>query len=66
MFTQTMIELDKVVSPAGLNRGGLTDVLEAQSRLTNLERDDLYENRINPIKLSRSRCSRVWTKNTSR
>jgi phage tail sheath protein FI len=36
-------------APAGLNRGGLTDVLEAQSRLTNLERDDLYENRINPI-----------------
>ena len=36
-------------APAGLNRGGLTDVLEAQTRLTNLERDDLYENRINPI-----------------
>ena len=36
-------------APAGLNRGGLTDVLEAQTRLTNLERDDLYENRVNPI-----------------
>ena len=36
-------------APAGLNRGGLTDVLEAQTRLTNLERDSLYENRINPI-----------------
>ena len=36
-------------APAGLNRGGLTEVLEAQTRLTNLERDDLYENRINPI-----------------
>ena len=36
-------------APAGLNRGGLTDVLEAQTRLTNLERDDLYDNRINPI-----------------
>ena len=36
-------------APAGLNRGGLTSVLEAQTRLTNLERDDLYENRINPI-----------------
>jgi len=36
-------------APAGLNRGGLTEVLEAKTRLTNLERDDLYENRINPI-----------------
>ena len=36
-------------APAGLNRGGLSDVLEAQTRLTNAERDDLYENRINPI-----------------
>jgi len=36
-------------APAGLNRGGLTSVLEAKTRLTNLERDDLYENRVNPI-----------------
>ena len=36
-------------APAGLNRGGLTEVLEAETRLTNAERDDLYENRINPI-----------------
>ena len=36
-------------APAGLNRGGLTEVLEAETRLTNSERDDLYENRINPI-----------------
>jgi len=36
-------------APAGLNRGGLTEVTEAKTRLTNLERDDLYENRVNPI-----------------
>jgi len=36
-------------APAGLNRGGLTTVLEAKTRLTHAERDDLYENRINPI-----------------
>jgi len=36
-------------APAGLNRGGLTEVLEAKTRLTNLERDDLYESRVNPI-----------------
>ena len=36
-------------APAGLNRGGLSSVLEAKTRLTHTERDDLYENRINPI-----------------
>jgi len=36
-------------APAGLNRGGLTTVTEAKTRLTHSERDDLYENRINPI-----------------
>ena len=36
-------------APAGLNRGGLTTVIEAKTRLTHAERDDLYENKINPI-----------------
>ena len=36
-------------APAGLNRGGLTNVLEAETRLTHAERDDLYEGRVNPI-----------------
>jgi len=36
-------------APAGLNRGGLTTVLQAKERLTHAERDDLYEGRINPI-----------------
>ena len=36
-------------APAGLNRGGLSSVLEAKTRLTHTERDDLYEGRINPI-----------------
>ncbi len=36
-------------APAGLNRGGLTSVLEAKTRLTHSERDDLYEGRVNPI-----------------
>ena len=38
-------------APAGLNRGGLTTVLEAKTRLTHAERDDLYENRINVRRL---------------
>jgi len=36
-------------APAGLNRGGLTNVIEAKTRLTRVERDKLYEGRINPI-----------------
>ena len=36
-------------APAGLNRGGLTSVTEAATRLTHAERDELYEARINPI-----------------
>jgi len=36
-------------APAGLNRGGLTSVVETKGRLTHSERDTLYENRINPI-----------------
>ena len=36
-------------APAGLNRGGLTSVTEAKTRLTHAERDELYESRINPI-----------------
>ena len=36
-------------APAGLNRGGLTSVIEAKTRLTRVERDTLYEGRVNPI-----------------
>jgi phage tail sheath protein FI len=36
-------------APAGLNRGGLGDALEAKIRLSQSERDQLYDARINPI-----------------
>ena len=36
-------------APAGLNRGGLPNVIEVKTRLTHAERDTLYEGRINPI-----------------
>jgi hypothetical protein len=36
-------------APAGLNRGGLSNVIEVKTRLTHDERDTLYTNRINPI-----------------
>ena len=36
-------------APAGLNRGGLTSVRVPKKKLTHLERDTLYEGRVNPI-----------------
>jgi len=36
-------------APAGLNRGGLTNVIEVKTRLTHDERDELYVGRVNPI-----------------
>ena len=36
-------------APAGLNRGGLTTVIQPQRRLTVSQRDSLYSNKVNPI-----------------
>lgn len=36
-------------APAGLNRGGLSGAVSVLSRLTQGDRDDLYENKVNPI-----------------
>lgn len=36
-------------APAGLNRGGLTGAVSVLNRLTQSERDDLYEAKVNPI-----------------
>jgi len=36
-------------APAGINRGGLSTVLQAQYKLTQGQRDTLYSNNINPI-----------------
>jgi hypothetical protein len=36
-------------APAGLNRGGITEAVAAFTRLTQAERDELYENRVNPL-----------------
>ncbi len=51
-------------APAGLNRGGLTQVLEAKTRLTHAERDDLYEDRINPIASFPGQGVCVWGQKT--
>ena len=36
-------------APAGLNRGGLDTVIQAARKLTQKNRDDLYESNVNPI-----------------
>jgi hypothetical protein len=36
-------------APAGFNRGGLDEVLEVRRRLTQTQRDTLYNNNVNPI-----------------
>jgi len=51
-------------APAGLNRGGLTSVLEAETRLTHDERDTLYENRVNPIASFPGQGVVVWGQKT--
>jgi len=51
-------------APAGLNRGGLTTVLEPATRLTHSERDDLYEKRVNPIAAFPGQNVTVWGQKT--
>ena len=36
-------------APAGINRGGLTNVIRPERKLTSSNRDDLYEANVNPI-----------------
>jgi len=36
-------------APAGLNRGGITTAIQAQRKLTQGERDSLYDSNVNPI-----------------
>jgi len=51
-------------APAGLNRGGLTEVIEAYTRLTQSDRDDLYEGRVNPIATFPGTGVSVWGQKT--
>jgi len=51
-------------APAGLNRGGLTEVVEVKTRLTHAERDTLYEGRINPIAVFPATGVCVWGQKT--
>ena len=40
---------DRWFAPAGKNRGGLNTVRQAERKLTNANRDDLYTGKVNPI-----------------
>jgi len=51
-------------APAGLNRGGLTDVIDIKKRLTQSDRNDLYEGRINPIAMFPNQGPSVWGQKT--
>jgi len=51
-------------APAGLNRGGLSTVLDAYTRLTHAERDELYEGRVNPIATFPGQGVCVWGQKT--
>tara|TARA_R110000824_G_scaffold1973_3_gene9640 strand:+ start:866 stop:3466 length:2601 start_codon:yes stop_codon:yes gene_type:complete len=45
----TDVIADPWFAPAGFNRGGLNNVIEAYRRLTQMQRDTLYEGKVNPI-----------------
>jgi len=53
-------------APAGFNRGGLNrhDIVRAKEKLTKIDRDRLYENRINPIATFPSSGPVVWGQKT--
>lgn len=51
-------------APAGLNRGGLTEVIDVKIRLNQENRDKLYESRINPIASFPSQGVCVWGQKT--
>jgi len=59
---------DKVAAPwfapAGLNRGGLDTVIQAQRKLTHSNRDELYESNVNPIATFPGQGVVVWGQKT--
>jgi len=59
---------DKVAAPwfapAGLNRGGLDTVIQAERKLTHKNRDDLYESNVNPIATFPGQGVCVWGQKT--
>ena len=59
---------DKVAAewfaPAGLNRGGISQAVQVTDRTTHVERDTLYEGRVNPIAAFPGQGIVVWGQKT--
>ena len=51
-------------APAGLNRGGLGEAIDVEYKLQQADRDNLYENRINPIATFPNQGICVWGQKT--
>ncbi len=51
-------------APAGLTRGGITDALQVRTRLSQADRDTLYQGRVNPIAIFAGTGIAVWGQKT--
>lgn len=51
-------------APAGLNRGGISDALEVEAKLSVSQRDSLYDARINPLASFPAQGVCVWGQKT--
>jgi len=51
-------------APAGLNRGGIDTAIQAERKLTNANRDTLYESNVNPIATFPGQGVCVWGQKT--
>ncbi|CAB4143702.1 tail sheath protein [uncultured Caudovirales phage] len=51
-------------APAGLNRGGITEAVDIELKLTFAQRDSLYENNINPVATFPGQGICVWGQKT--
>jgi len=51
-------------APAGLNRGGIPSAIDIETKLSFTQRDNLYENRINPIATFPAQGICVWGQKT--
>lgn len=51
-------------APAGLNRGGITEAVDVELKLSFAQRDSLYENKINPIATFPGQGICVWGQKT--
>ena len=51
-------------APAGLNRGGVNEAVDVELKLTQNDRNDLYENRVNPIATFPNQGVCIWGQKT--